>query len=120
MSPFTYKVSVSAFIRRLWTDKWVQPLVMGMMVLVITTHMSNGLTQVTPESKATANQHLASHQNPVITRLSPHLQQARAKVNHRWMTEASMTNHSLTAAQFLGRRADKELSAETKKLTEQG
>ena len=118
MPSSSHSLSLLGFIRRLGWNQWMQPLAIGMMMLVVTTNMSTALTQPLPKVKTEVH---PEQQHSSAEVRSPRLRQTKGTIYHRWMTEASMTQHSLTAAQFLGRRADNQKSSsETETLTEQG
>ncbi len=109
--------SLLGLVRRLWLDQLRQPLVMGMVVLMVVVNVSNGLTQAPSTVKA---QGPATEQPQTVTSLLPLSGQERARIHHRWMTEAVMTSHTLTAAHFFGRSGDGKSSAELQIMTKRG
>lgn len=105
-------------VRRWWTDRIANFLTVGMVVVIVAAGLSNVPTQT--ESGATKTKSPPEQQPQVTTPALPLSAQARARLNHRRLTEAAMTSHNLTAAHFFGHRPAAKLSVQTHKTLKQG
>lgn len=115
MSPVIgHKASLIAFVRRLWLNTILQPLTMGVVVLVFAMGVSNGMTKVPPTLKSQPLEH------QVVTSSLPLPAPAEARLRHRRLTAALMTSHNLTAAHVFSPKPSGKLSAETRETPKQG
>ncbi|MEA5466048.1 hypothetical protein [Leptothoe sp. PORK10 BA2] len=94
----------------------VQPLALGLGVLIFSVSLGSDLTPVT---QSVQFQSPEPHQHQASESPLP-LSVPRARP-HQWrLTGAAMTNHHLTAAHFFGHRSLSSLSAETHETSKQG
>ncbi|NEQ55197.1 MAG: hypothetical protein F6K11_34600 [Leptolyngbya sp. SIO3F4] len=106
---YKYEFSLGA-VRRLWHDRIIRPLALGLAVLMISANVSDGMTQKVPlvEKKAPHEHHYQAETPPL-----PLTVQTRNRLHrHQFVTGASMTMHNLTAAHFFGRDSVSKLSSE--------
>lgn len=104
--------------------KLMQPMVLGMAILVFATGIGNGLPQSSAIKAQPAEHHHAvkrSH-HPVEHRRSTSKQQplTNQRLFHQRMTKALMTNHNLTAARFSSDSSTKRPSTDTDTTSQHG
>lgn len=105
-------------VQRWWMDRIANFLALGMVVVILAAGFSNVPDQT--KANATKAKSPPKQQPQVTTPALPMPPQARARLNHRRLTEAAMTSHNLTAAHFFGHRPAAKLSVETRKTSKQG
>lgn len=108
-----YEISLTARIQYFCMNRLIQPMAMGLAVLTIAAS-----TVSTPANISSEGQSPTSEQRPLITSsLSGSMQLKTRLFPQRRLTEASMTNHNLTAAYFFTQRSDKKLLPEAHEST---
>ena len=103
-------------VQRWWMGRTVNSLILGMVVIIF----AAGLGNVPAHIQSAGTQAKSPQRIQVTAPALPLSAQARARLNHRRLTEAAMTSHNLTAAHFFGRRPAAKLSVENRKASKQG
>ncbi len=110
------ETSLIESIRRLWDNFMLRPMLLGLaVVLVLSANVNTDVVQVpsTAQPQTTESQQLATPPLPLSS-------QEQDLLRRRRVTEANLTNHTLTSAHFFLRQPMGKLSAETSTVSEQG
>ncbi len=112
------ETSLLVRVQRLWMSRIVNPLALVMVVLIFSTAVGTEVTKTLPPAKPNTE---TIAKKTAISPLPLSLQTRSRLLQRRRLTEATMTNHNLTAAYLLGYRHSSagKLSVEFPQTTKQ-